>query len=480
MSSKNESKENKKELENQSNQEKDNSEGGIMITLVFYCFGIATLTGTNSMLNQLNFVEYFQKRINPFLSIVLLDNFSNIPLQLYILIKKALFNLKKQLIYSLIILIISLIAFPLIVFLLENNIVGNFLTSLLAIIIGVIGSSLKSGFYALGSFFPLKNIVSFSTGQGVSGILMAALGLFIRYVVNSGNEEKDLRNGALIFFGFCLLLTIITLLALFYIYKSKYGKYHLSKSKDIEDNDNNKDNKVTKKIHEDYQDIGIDQNIIHVKIDNKKEVDHNQTHEIIHSNERHKINESQNPKEKENENNKGEISFWDLFKLLKEVNILIFYNYIIAYALYPYACKAQEFFKTKEYRVNIIILSYSCSNTIGRYLMKFFMPTKKKAYIIILLRTIFLFTIIFNHYLYFSLKVNYKITSTFLIINIVLFGISNGFATSLCMGLAPTLLVDKLKGKAGASVSFALSVGSAVGSCLAYGVEKIMKNIGEL
>ena len=480
MSSKNESKENKKELENQSNQEKDNSEGGIMITLVFYCFGIATLTGTNSMLNQLNFVEYFQKRINPFLSIVLLDNFSNIPLQLYILIKKALFNLKKQLIYSLIILIISLIAFPLIVFLLKNNIVGNILTLLLAIIIGVIGSSLKSGFYALGSFFPLKNIVSFSTGQGVSGILMAALGLFIRYVVNSGNEEKDLRNGALIFFGFCLLLTIITLLALFYIYKSKYGKYHLSKSKDIEDNDNNKDNKVTKKIHEDYQDIGIDQNIIHVKIDNKKEVDHNQTHEIIHSNERHKINESQNPKEKENENNKGEISFWDLFKLLKEVNILIFYNYIIAYALYPYACKAQEFFKTKEYRVNIIILSYSCSNTIGRYLMKFFMPTKKKAYIIILLRTIFLFTIIFNHYLYFSLKVNYKITSTFLIINIVLFGISNGFATSLCMGLAPTLLVDKLKGKAGASVSFALSVGSAVGSCLAYGVEKIMKNIGEL
>jgi len=70
---------------------------------------------------------------------------------------------------------------------------------------------------------------------------------------------------------------------------------------------NNKDNKVTKKIHEDYQDIGSDQNIIHVKIDNKKEVDHNQTHEIIHSNERHKINESQNQKEKENENNTGEI-----------------------------------------------------------------------------------------------------------------------------------------------------------------------------
>ena len=104
----------------------------------------------------------------------------------------------------------------------------------------------------------------------------------------------------------------------------------------------------------------------------------------------------------------------------------------------------------------------------------------RKTYIVILLRTIFIFTIIFNHYLYFSLKVNYNITSTLLVINIVLFGISNGFATSICMGIAPTLLKDEIKGKAGASVSFSLSVGSAIGSCLAFGVEKIMKNIGEL
>jgi hypothetical protein len=110
MSSKNEKMESQKEVINQSHieKEKDYPDGGILITLVFYIFGIGTLIGTNSMLNQLNFVEHFQKRINPFLSIVLLDNFSNIPLQLVILIKKTLFNLKKQLIYSLIILIICL------------------------------------------------------------------------------------------------------------------------------------------------------------------------------------------------------------------------------------------------------------------------------------------------------------------------------------------------------------------------------------
>ena len=51
-----------------------------------------------------------------------------------------------------------------------------------------------------------------------------------------------------------------------------------------------------------------------------------------------------------------------------------------------------------------------------------------------------------------------------------MFGISNGFATSLCMGIAPTLLNDEIKGKGRASVSFSLSVGSAVRSCISFGV----------
>ena len=451
--------------DNKSDEKHDDDEGGVLITLVFYVFGFATLIGTNGLLNQLNFVEYFQKRINPFLSIVLLDNFSNIPLQLVILIKKKLFNLKKQLIASLIILSICLVAFPFVVYLLKNNFIGNFLTILIAIIVGVIGSLLKSGFYALGSFFPLKNIVSFSTGQGVSGIIMALLGLLIRYAINSGDDEKDLRNGALVFFGFSLLLSLIALLSLFYIYKSKYGQAHILDNEDKENNENKVKEKKENDNH-DAKEYGSDRKIIHYK----KE-------ENIKSSENRNIIQQNN---ENSDHSKGEISFWELFKLLKEVNLLICYNYIIAYALYPYACKAQELFKSGEYRVNIIILLYSCCNTIGRYLMRFFKPTMRKTYIVILLRTIFIFTIIFNHYLYFSLKVNYNITSTLLVINIVLFGISNGFATSICMGIAPTLLKDEIKGKAGASVSFSLSVGSAIGSCLAFGVEKIMKNIGEL
>ena len=82
--------ESKEDKEDNKSNEKHDDEGGVLITIVFYVFGFATVIGTNGLLNQLNFVEYFQKRINPFLSIVLLDNFSNIPLQLVILIKKKI------------------------------------------------------------------------------------------------------------------------------------------------------------------------------------------------------------------------------------------------------------------------------------------------------------------------------------------------------------------------------------------------------
>ena len=227
----------------------------------------------------------------------------------------------------------------------------------------------------MGSFFPLKNIVSLSTGQGVSGILMALLGLIVRYVVNTDNEEKDLKNGALIFFGVSLLLTILIFFSLLYLYKSKYGTYHLSKENNEENN--------KKEIKEEH-----DKDIIkdHERIESKDS--DNKLVQIVHythkkNEEHHPINENDKNKQKIKNKEKvsQEISFIDLFKLLKEVNILIFYNYIIAYGLYPYACKAQALFHTGEYRVNIIILLYSCSNTIGRYLMKFFKPTKKLTYI---------------------------------------------------------------------------------------------------
>ena len=71
------------------------------------------------------------------------------------------------------------------------------------------------------------------------------------------------------------------------------------------------------------------------------------------------------------------------------------------------------------------------------------------------------------------------LSSIFLIINVGLLAVTNGIGTSLCFGLAPSLVEDKLKGRAGGSVGFFNIFGIFLGTCIAFGTKAIMKSIGE-
>ena len=76
---------------------------------------------------------------------------------------------------------------------------------------GLINASLQNGFLSLTSHFPLDKIVFYSTGQGISGIIMALLELVVLFYVNTGNTDEDFKYGAFIFFGiskyFCQFIT---------------------------------------------------------------------------------------------------------------------------------------------------------------------------------------------------------------------------------------------------------------------------------
>ena len=191
------------------------------------------------MLSQLNFFKYFQSNLNPFLIIPLLNNSSNIPFQLFILIKKKLFPLKIQLITCIILSIISILFLPFNVFLFQNNIFGIIISAILVMLLGITGALIQNSFYALGSYFPLNQIVYISIEQGFCGIITAILTLIILFFVNTGNDENDYINDALIFFGLALLISIICLISLIYLFKTDYCKYYLL-SLDKKDDKNNK------------------------------------------------------------------------------------------------------------------------------------------------------------------------------------------------------------------------------------------------
>ena len=109
--------------------------------------------------------------------------------------------------------------------------------------------------------------------------------------------------------------------------------------------------------------------------------------------------------------------------------------------------------------------------------MKFFKPSKQLGYRIILGRTILVILLILNHYFNIILGVSTTITSFCLVINLVLLSGSNGFDSSLCFGLAPTLVTGEYKGKAGNAVSLFQVIGGVCGSSFAFLTQKIIRII---
>ena len=415
-----------------------------LITLCFGLFGIASLLAWNAVIAQIPFFSHYLDNLNPSVSFPLLNKLFNIPLQFILLIKKNLYPLKSQLIFSIIVSIICLILLPFVVFSFgKESTISSIITIILILIMGLINALIQSGFLALTSYFPLDKIVLYSTGQGISGIIMSLLVLFVLFYVNTGDTDNDFKYAALIFFGISVIILIVVLCALLYLFNSDYGKEYLPSSAYIRRELNTYDSEA--------------------HIDNPN-FDENQTI---------KIN-----REKDKVKTIGKkYWFFELLNSLRDALFLIWYNFFITFSVYPSVYIGQSLFDTGKYKTNIIILIFCFCNTLGRYIMKFFNPSKKLGYIIILGRSILVFLLIFNHYCNLVLEVDTNITSIFLIINLVLLSGSNGFDSSLCFGLAPTLVSREYKGKAGNAVSLFQVIGGVCGSSLAFLTQKIINII---
>ena len=415
-----------------------------LIALCFGLFGIASLLAWNAVIAQIPFFSHYLDNLNPSVSFPLLNKLFNIPLQFLLLIKKNLYPLKSQLMFSIIVSIICLILLPFVVFSFEKeSTISSIITIILILIMGLINALIQSGFLALTSYFPLDKIVFYSTGQGISGIIMSLLVLFVLFYVNTGDTDNDFKYGALIFFGISVLILIVVLCALLYLFNSDYGKEYLPSSAYIK------------------REINI--NDSETQIDNPN-FDENQTIKINREKDKVKTIEKK-------------YWFFELLNSLRDALFLIWYNFFITFSVYPSVYIGQSLFDTGKYKTNIIILIFCFCNTLGRYIMKFFNPSKKLGYIIILGRSILVFLLIFNHYCNLVLEVDTNITSIFLIINLVLLSGSNGFDSSLCFGLAPTLVSREYKGKAGNAVSLFQVIGGVCGSSLAFLTQKIINVI---
>ena len=416
-------------------------EGGLIMKLIFIIFGIGSLLAWNAILSDISFFMYFQGKYDPSTSFAFFNFALNIIFQFIMIWKKQLLSYKVQLIFGLIASVITLITLPIVVISFEKDSKTGFIfTALIILFQGLVNAFCCSGFYGLTSFFPMDMIISLSTGQGISGILMNIIGYIVIASVNTGDKDKDNKYGAIIFFSISGFILLVTFVILLFAFKTEYFKYYLSKTKDF-----NKDKTSIGGEGLTTRSTGGDE-------------------------EKPELIETQK---------KEEINFFGLFKMLYDVDLLSCYIYVITFALFPSVSISQRLFELKKYRQITIITIYNVFDTIGRSIISKIKPTKLLSYIFILGRSILLFTLIFNFYWDMKLGLNPNISSIFLIINVGLLALTNGIGTSLCFGLAPSLVPDEIKGRAGGSIGFFNILGIFLGTCSAFLTKAIMKSIGE-
>ena len=435
------------------NEEKREVEEGLKMKGIFIIFGIGSLLAWNAILSDIRFFIHYQGDYDPSTSFSFFNYALNIVFQFIMIWKKQLLSYKIQLIFGLITSIINLIILPIVVVSFDKNSkIGFCLTAMIILFQGLANAFCSVGFYGLASFFPMEMIISLSTGQGISGILMNIIEYIILASVNTGDDDKDNKYGAIIYFSISSFILLATLIILLFAFKTDYFKYYLAQTKDFNKFENQEE------ININHREI----NTLSTGVNENRET----------------LIEEKNTIEENNKNN--DINFIGLFKLLYDIDLLSCYMYVVTFSLFPTAVINQRLFKFKKYRTITIITIYNIFGTLGRSIFYKIEPKKLLAYITILGRSVLLFTLIFNFYA--DQKLNFdkhNLSSIFLIFNASLLAITNGIGTSLCFGLAPFLVEDKFKGRAGSSVGFFNIFGIFLGTCFAFGTKSIMKGIGE-
>ena len=424
-------------------------------TFIFILFGLASLLGWNAITSELPFFTFYLEKMDPATSFPFLNYALNIVLQFLMLYNRNLVPLKFRLIGGLISGTIIMIVLPITVLYMEMNSTGNVVvTGALILIMGMVNALCSGGFFALVSFFPTNLMIAFSAGQGFSGVMMNIIQYIVLGCVNSGNRQKDLDKTAWIYFGIsagCLLLTLILLV---FQMRTDFFKYYLKPLNERLKQDKEEKDKKEENEEEDKMPIVNNSEVILKENDNPSMDD---------------------PLPKK----KRQVSFWEMFKILMDLDILRTYINFLSNTLFPKAGVVQSLFTLDKYKTVTILILNNFTDFFGRYIVLAFKQTKRKTYIIAIGRTVLVFLLIFNYYCEIVLKTNINITSVLLIIWVIALGLTHGMGNSLCFGLAPTMVEDDLKLQAGSSMSFFTVFGLFLGSCLAFLTKFILEKIDE-
>ena len=355
--------------------------------------------------------------------------------------------------------------------------VGFGLMCVSILLTGCASAITQSCFYGIMAFFPVANIILFSAGSAVCGILMNVIRYILLASIKGDDEKNNQIVGAWIFFSISALVMLITLIFVLVTYRVEYFIYLLQNTDEVTAD-------MLKLIHR--EENKATENIVP---NTEREINHNQP-DVISVNTPSEEDNVEIPKKDSNvvisstkeedsqtEENPNTIkSFLEIVKDTLSIDILLCVTYIVTFTVFPGTCLKPRFFSLKNgWASTTVMLIFNIFDTIGRQILSFFKPRKSILYVVALSRIILVITLPLNVFSDRSEKFGDRTgNGIFLVINMILLSFTNGLASSLAFALAPEQVENEKKGRASKCVGFFNIFGIFLGTCLAFAMDAIV------
>ena len=353
--------------------------------------------------------------------------------------------------------------------------VGFGLICVSILLTGCASAITQSCFYGIMAFFPVANIILFSAGSAVCGILMNVIRYILLASIKGDDEKNNQIVGAWIFFSISALVMLITLIFVLVTYRVEYFIYLLQNTDEVTAD-------MLKLIHR--EENKATENIVP---NTERETNHNQP-DVISVNTPSEEDNVETPKKdvvisstkeedsKTEENPNTIKSFLEIVKDTLSIDILLCVTYIVTFIVFPGTCLKPRFFSLKNgWASTTVMLIFNIFDTIGRQILSFFKPRKSILYVVALSRIILVITLPLNVFSDRSEKFGDRTgNGIFLVINMILLSFTNGLASSLAFALAPEQVENEKKGRASKCVGFFNIFGIFLGTCLAFAMDAIV------
>ena len=355
--------------------------------------------------------------------------------------------------------------------------VGFGLMCVSILLTGCASAITQSCFYGIMAFFPVANIILFSAGSAVCGILMNVIRYILLASIKGDDEKNNQIVGAWIFFSISALVMLITLIFVLVTYRVEYFIYLLQNTDEVTADMlkliHREENKATENIvpNTERETNRIQPDVISVNTPSEEdnvETPKKDSNVVISSTKEEDSQTEENPNTIK--------SFLEIVKDTLSIDILLCVTYIVTFTVFPGTCLKPRFFSLKNgWASTTVMLIFNIFDTIGRQILSFFKPRKSILYVVALSRIILVITLPLNVFSDRSEKFGDRTgNGIFLVINMILLSFTNGLASSLAFALAPEQVENEKKGRASKCVGFFNIFGIFLGTCLAFAMDAIV------